>query len=40
MPTIKIIPMPGPGPTGATGTFESADGKTITVVNGLITGIE
>jgi hypothetical protein len=27
-------------PTGATGSFTSADGKTITVTNGIITGIE
>lgn len=39
MPIIKIVPMPGPQPTGATGTFTSYDGKTITVTNGIITGI-
>jgi hypothetical protein len=26
-------------PTGATGSFESQDGKTITVTNGIITAI-
>jgi hypothetical protein len=43
MPVVRIVPMPGPqGPaaqSGATGTFVSNDGKTITVTNGIITGI-
>lgn len=36
----RIVATLGDLPTGATGSFESADGKTITVTNGIITGIE
>lgn len=43
MPVIKIVPFPGPQgntPSGASGSFVSQDGKTITVTNGIITAIE
>lgn len=36
----KIVATLGDLPTGATGSFTSSDGKTITVTNGIITGIE
>jgi hypothetical protein len=43
MAVIKIVPFPGPiggsAENGVSGSFVSQDGKTVTVTNGIITGI-